>query len=1123
MKLQPVRKALLSGLLLIWGVAAQAQSTNATLSGIVHDPSGAVIPQATVTVTELTTGRAHSVTSSETGNYSLTDLPIGNYRVSVSGAGFKTETIPTITLHTAQAAALDFTLQVGEAAEQIVVTAELPLLNSESSSVGQAVENKSIESQPLNGRSFWQLVALVPGASYTPGGQGTATGGASIRSNQVNVQINGSGYVTNGWLLDGGDITEYEQGGTNVQPDVDALSEFKVFSANMPAEYGHTGNVVTVNMKSGGNQFHGTVFEFIRNDIIDAANYFTGTDVLKRNQFGGTFSGPIKRDRVFFFTDFEETRQTQGIPFSLTVPTDAQRNGVFPRAIKDPATNANFPGNTIPASRFSQQALYFLPYLPTAAQSNFTGKQSLDIAKGDVKIDTNLTSADHLFGRYSIVDNKEEDPNQFPALKFQSLSSRAQNVALGESHTFGANWLNELRAGYYRDYFLFGGILTGTDFETGAGVTGYQQVQVTPSFPYITLSGYSPFNGSYSGNFPKSNRIQTWQYSDTVSYTHGKHDIRFGIQHWDQRHSFVHGQGQEGSFGFTGLVTGDAFADFLLGYPYSAYRSFPLTLYGNHGRQYAAFVQDTWHVMPGLTLEYGLRYERNPFFDSINGGTTGFDYTTGNLVIPMINGNLVDPNIEGITPTAYPLFADRIEGTDTLHLPLSIRKTGPGQLAPRFGFAYKPKGSDKIVIRSAFGLFPIFFDTNVSQYATQSPPFLVAQTVNNSVTTNPGGTSENVAFNWADPFQGQPIISPNTNHVICPNTTKAYNTCLAPLLQTEALALQHTYMEQWNLGAQWEIRNGLSATISYVGNRTLHAQQYAVPTNTPSAVPVQSYTGGKPTTSAIQGRRPFPQWGQINAGFTYGAANYNSLQASLEKRFGTGWYALLSYTHARCLDLGSNEGAPIVLQYLPYNYGPCDYDIPNNLTVSSVYDLPFGKGRHFMNHGGVTDYIIGGWQLAGIFMYRTGQPFTPVLSGDPAVIGVSGKQYPIKVGNPNIHHTLANKAVHYFDPGAFAFPSVNGTQLGTSGLINLVNGRNILRSQGLVNMDATLKKNINISEQKYFELRLESFNLANHPTFATPNSTITLGSTLNNSNSVGKVSATLNSNRIFQAALKFFF
>ena len=350
-----------------------------------------------------------------------------------------------------------------------MVTTSLPLLNTESSSVGQVVQNQSIESQPLNGRSFWQLVALVPGASYTPGGEGTITGGGSLRASVVNVQIDGTGFIWNGWLLDGADITEYEQGGTNVQPNVDALAEFKVFSANMPAEYGHTPNVVSVTMKSGTNAFHGTAYEFIRNDVIDAHNYFatTSKNILKRNQFGGTLGGPIKRDKVFFFADLEASRQSQGITFSDIVPSLAMRSGNFSASstkIKDPLTGAQFPNNIIPANRISPQASFFLNYLPTPAQASFSSSQALDIIKSDMKIDAAITGTDHLMGRYSIADNQEADPNQFPALKTQSLHSRAQNLAFSETHTFGAHWLNEARAGYYRDYFLFSAILGGTNY-----------------------------------------------------------------------------------------------------------------------------------------------------------------------------------------------------------------------------------------------------------------------------------------------------------------------------------------------------------------------------------------------------------------------------------------------------------------------------------------------------------------------------------------------------------------------------------------------------------------------------------------------------------------------------------
>ena len=290
-----LRAAAIAVLTVISGTWLSGQTTNATLSGVVQDQQSAVIPNATVEAKQIETGQMHSTKSGPDGHYIIPNLPIGRYRISASAPGFKALVIPSMTLQVNQLASVPITLAIGANSEQVTVTEEAPLISTEDSSVGQVVQEQSIESTPLNGRNFWQLVALVPGASYTPGGQGTRTGGSSLRSSVVNVQINGTGFVWNGWLMDGADITEYEQGGTNIQPNVDALSEFKVFSANMPAEYGHSPDVVSVNMKSGTNQIHGTAYEFLRNDVIDAHNYFarTSKNILKRNQFGGTVGGPL--------------------------------------------------------------------------------------------------------------------------------------------------------------------------------------------------------------------------------------------------------------------------------------------------------------------------------------------------------------------------------------------------------------------------------------------------------------------------------------------------------------------------------------------------------------------------------------------------------------------------------------------------------------------------------------------------------------------------------------------------------------------------------------------------------------------------------------------------------------
>jgi Carboxypeptidase regulatory-like domain len=1100
------------------GLAAHSQTTNATLAGVVQDPQGAVIPNASIVATQIDTGQSHPTKSGSDGHYIIPNLPIGSYRVTASSTGFKELLIPSVTLQVNQLADVNLKLTIGANTEQVTVSDQAPLISMEDSSVGQVVQQQSIESTPLNGRSFWQLVALVPGASYTPGGQGTQTGGTSLRASVVNVQINGTGAIWNGWLMDGADITEYEQGGTNIQPNVDALSEFKVFSANMPAEYGHTPDVVSVTMKSGTNSMHGTLYEFLRNDIIDAHNYFatTSKNVLKRNQFGGTLGGPIRKNKLFYFLDIEESRQLQGITFSDIVPTLAQRSGNFSgssKAIKNPYSGAAFPGNVIPTNLISSQAQFFLPFMPTPSQAVFNANQTLNITKGDVKIDAVLSSADHLGARYSIADNHETDPNQFPALKSQALSSRAQNFAFTETHTFGNRWLNEATASYYRDYFLFGPILGGTNYTQQAGITGFEETEKSPSFPYISLSGYSSYNGSGTGNFPKSNRIQTWQYGDTVGYTNGKNDIRFGAQMWVQRHSFYNGQFQEGQFGFSTQFTGDAFADFLLGMPATVGRAYPLTLFGNRAIEWAAFFQDNYRVNDRLTLNLGFRWEYNPFFRGINNQTSGFEPSTrtgfnpaanGYVVVPSNKeGALLNPDAQPETSQLIPLFTDRFQGTGQLNLPVSIRKTGPGLYVPRFGFAFRPANNDKTVIRGAFGIYSIFFDTNMALQWAKAPPITSQQSLNNPVASptfvNGAATGE---FLWANPFQfvGSSLVAANPHPgQACTGSSwpggvgPALLSCIQPALSSAPIEMNHTLAYQYSLAVQRQLRRDASFTVAYAGSRTVHNQLIDTPENVPA-----------PGAGNVQSRRPFPQWGVASIGTTIGSANYNALQATFEKRLQNGVYGLVSYAWSKCLDNGSVESSPPSLELLKANYGPCSYDIASNLTVSAVYQLPIGRGRMLLgNSNAIVNAIAGGWELAGVLTDRTGQPFTPTLSSDVANTGISG-EWPNRVGSGKLSNRTAAR---WFDTTAFTIPTQY--TYGNS-------RRGILRADGLVDIDATLKKTIGLGETRKFELRLESFNLANHPTFAAPNATI-------GSSSAGRVTSTLNANRIFQAAGKFYF
>jgi Carboxypeptidase regulatory-like domain len=1089
-----IRLLLAIGALISFIPLLRAQTTNATLSGVVTDESGAVVSHAQIVVTLLATGEQRTAESSDAGAYSLAALPIGTYSISATAPGFKRLTIPSVTLQVGQAASLDLKLAIGAVSEVVTVSEQLPLMNSASSSVSQVVENRSIQSIALNGRQFWQLTALTPGASYTPGGQQIARGGAGVRSSSVNVNINGTNSTFTGWQLDGFDITDFEAGGTNIQVNVDALQEFRVMSATAPAEYGHVPVIVNASLKSGTNQFHGEVFEFLRNDYIDANNYFnrTGTkNALRRNQFGGTIGGPIWRDRIFFFTDIERTLQTQDNVFADIVPSNSMRNtttgAMFPEAITNPYTGKPFPSNVIPSSMISPQALFFLRYLPTQAQSNFVALQTVDIYKADLKIDADLTKVDRLSGRYSINDNQEADPNQFPALGTQNLGARAQNFGLTETHVFSPKWLNELRAGYTRDGINFRPVLPGQEFTQAAGINGYQQSELSPSFPYMTLSGYSAFDGSGLNNLPKIISVRYWQYGDSASYTSGKHQVKLGAQLYHRSDRFIIGQSQEGMFAFTTRFTGDAFGDFLLGLPNSALRSYPLSNYGVYANVWSGFAQDDWQISPNLTLNLGLRYEMDPFFNAMNGQMGAWNGTEGNVIIPTKNGGqLIVPAAQAVVPTAYPLYSDRLVGTDQIGLPQSIRKDGVGLFAPRFGFALKALPNGRAVVRGAYGLFPVFIDTNLAINWTKTPPFLISQTANNGLTANMP------TFTWADPFLGQSIIAPNTAGAVCPGTTTAFKTCVTPALYSAPPTLQHTYEEEWNLAVQTELSRDVSVTLAYVGDRTVHAQDNGILTNVPAA-----------GAGAIQTRRQYAQWGQVNLTLTNGAQNYNSFQGTIEKRFSHGFQTLIAYTYSKCMDnIFTNVRPDPGYQT---SYAVCDYDLRDILAVSGVYELPFGRGRMFgTNMNRALDAVAGGWEFAGVFSGRSGLPFTPTLSSDVANTGVT-TETPNRIGSGKL---AKRSATLWFNPAAFQAPTPN--------TYSPYFTRNILAADGLVDFDATVKKNIMWTAERGMELRFECFNVFNHPTFSAPTTTI-------GSSSAGVVNSTLNAARTFQAAAKIFF
>ncbi len=1093
---------------------AAAQISNGTLVGTVTDSSGGVVSGATVEAKNIGTLRTRSAATNSNGSYTIPDLPAAHYSITVRMAGFKTFTINDLELLVAQRALVDATLQVGGIEQQVTVDAAAPMVETSESAIGQVVNTVSVERMPLNGRSFWQLTNLTPGANYTPGGQNTRLNGASIRSSVVNVTINGAAPNQVGWFLDGAFITEMQTGGTLIQPNVDAVQEFKVQSGNMSAEYGHTPNTVNVTSKSGSNQFHGSAFEFVRNSSFDARNFFyvppvgstQGIEPYRRNQYGFAVGGPIRRDKTFFFADMEKTGLLQGIDFNNVVPTILQRGGNFSQINKkvlDPTSRYQpFAGNIIPASQISPQALFFLPYMPTANTSqgstnyaSLTNDLSQHQIRGDIRIDQQITNSTQLSGRYSINNNDENDPNAYIALGSFPLHSRAQNATISLTHVFSPQWINETRASYYRSYFYFGGTLQGTNFNQQAGVQGFNDTTSIYSFPQITISNYSTFTGSPSDQRPKQNRIRNWQYADNVSYASGSHNIKIGAELMHQTAAFINGSRSTGVFNFVGTYSGDAFGDYLLGYPDSVTRDYFKQLNGDWANFWGFYVQDSYRATKNLTINMGVRLDLNSFYNGIRGQKSAFDYSNGKLIIP----STIDSQVQPLTPTLLQLFSDRIEYTKDVGLPTSIQPVAKNW-APRIGFAWRPGGGDKLVIRSGFGIFYAFPDSNTINNTVATVPFISTSTVFNDrppLTATPSRT-------WADFYLGQSNVAANPSPGKPCSFGFAALSCATPDVDTGSIVYKSQTVDQWNFAIQRQLTQSTSLDVTYAGNKTSHLNQNIGP-NDPL-----------PGPGAIQGRRPLPQWGSFVYAVFQENASYNALQAKYEARNWHGLNSLIAYTYSKCLDSGTLQGGT-TLALLSSNRGVCDFNLKHSFTGSFDYALPFGKGRQFLSNAhGFVNQVVGGWNMAGIVTLRSGLPFTATISGDVANTGV-GNQRAQVVGTPLIvgqagcwFYVAANTVCQSLAPQATsAFTAPTQYTYGNG-------GRNILRANGLTQFDFTLMKNFPVREAMQFQFRAEMFNILNHPTFSVPTTNI-------NSSSGGQVTSTLNAARIIQLALKFSF
>lgn len=750
----------------------------------------------------------------------------------------------------------------------------------------------------------------------------------------------------------------------------------------------------------------------------------------------------------------------------------------------------------------------YLP-LPTAGapagRAVSAGALALNTSKGDIKIDQDINDKTRLMGRYSIVDNTESQPDQFPALGLLNDHARGQDFTVALTHVFNPHWLNETRFGYYRMIFYFTPPLFSTNFSLpqttplGAdpGYGGFN-LQAFGGFPEITMSSYTSFDGSPSNQLPKSNHIRTFEYADAVSYSSGKHNIKFGMQLYHNTTGYITGSQTQGIFQFNGNYTGDAFADFLLGVPAIGQRDPGALWWGGYGNWPAWFFQDSFRATQNLTLNIGSRYEINGFYTGQRGQNSGINLSTGQIIIP----SKFDITARPISSQLVPLYQDRIVSTGSLGLPNSIINTNVHDIAPRIGIAWKPFGKDKWAIRAGYGLFFDYADNNGPNNTVGVPPDTVQDTENqNSKPLAPNRT-------WDNYFLGAPLVGvPNPNPgQPCSGGFIALS-CSTPSLSTGMFGHHTTsYSEEWNFTVQRELTNNLSLTVAYVGNNAHHQYQG------------QSVNNPLPGTGNIQPRRPLIQWGTITQYEYGGAANYNAFQMSVNSRTWHGLSLLGNYTYSKCLDDGSaGSGAP-TSSLIPFNRGVCTLNREHASSISYDYLLPVGPGRAYGSHmPGWANAIVGGWRMSGILTLQTGLPYTPTISNDQANTGVSSQRPDIistpyqsdnvscwfyTTSNPNCTRLFGTRGNWWASPPVDA-------RYGTG-------GRDILLANGLKDLDFSLLKNFKLTESKTLEFRAETFNLTNHPTFSAPSTNV-------NSSSGGAVTSVLDPARNIQLALKLYF
>ncbi len=1189
------------------------QSTFGTVDGAVTDPSGAAIPGAQVVLTNVGTQEKRTQATGSEGLYQFVNVVPGQYKLDIEKAGFKHVTRENVAVQVQQDTHIDAAMTVGQVTETVEVTSETPLLQAETSSLGQVVEQRKANELPLNGRNIFNLITITPAAVAQGGSGGTPVGQNPF--SWGNYQVSGSFANQSAEYLDGQPLNIGYINLPVIIPTQDSIGEFKVQSNNLGAEFGKfSGGVLNFSTKSGTNAWHGEAYEYLRNKALNSNEYFYKQSQLAagqsntpppytQNQYGFNIGGPIIKDKTFFFVSWEQFRLRTGGVVSTAVPTAAFRQGDFssllsqgitlydPYTVAPDGSRTAYPGNKIPQAEWSTAAttLWDKYYSPVAAASfnnsnpdNFTSATSSGGNNNQfvARVDQNIGANTRLFGRFTYFGLLDLPTNPFGTglcLDRCAEDYHTKALAVDLNHTFSSNLIFDLNVAASRFIYLRAPLLAGYDLTQLGWPSSYndtvpsvQRTPPTPAFPFPGDVGKS------QGNSVIGDHNTQWNISPSLTWIHGKHTVQVGAQYELGLDNYYQTNIASGAFGFLGSWTADnalnpnlgtsgfAFADFLLGLAQGGPASFVNQTEGaaqvpaeTAGRQTyrAVYANDTWHFTPKLTINAGLRYElQGPWDDRYN----RLSYWNPSLTNGTVTGCSGVPGSPCIGDAA--LVGTGINPGRN-NLPLD-----KNEFSPRLGFAYS--WDQKTVIRGGYGVFwiPNYVsfglnpDNDLVNLATT--PFVAttnhglspAATLDNSNCTLTGQTFGGFACATAGPFGTSGILPPpgrNTNVSNFAATNGSPN--LSPYnLQKEG------YVQQYNLDIQRQLGAGFFLDVAYAGSHGVHLEQYNTNVNqipdsyiqtaaaqaaahqTPTIAtsfaaagltnPINSPNPSLQGNTVNQGQldRPYPQYNGLNlAGYGCCSSTYNSLQASLTRRFAGGGTLLVAYTNAKLLSNtdtltswleGNTGGVGSVQDWNNLNgeRSLSSQDVSQRLVISYVLDLPFGHGKMFMNGAtGVTDKVVSGWGVDGVTTFQRGFPLKISYAGstplEQAGVGVSNIRPNVVAGCDK--GAGGGKITQWFNTSCFATPPDWG--FGTESRVD-----SSLRQNGINNFDFAIFKRTTIAERYGLEFRTEFFDLFNHPQFGPPGTAFNGTAT---GNGFGVVTSTVNNPRLIQFALKFEF